>query len=147
MSYLGETWEKLHENNLLNRSKWERYIKEATFKFQVSGFHKSLNSKRQVEIMVIKYSLSYILSLYSYSRQESFSYMAFQGPIELKNPEVTMMVSLSIPTFILLSETTQRFMKNMTNPLRLTSRSSPNSNPPISADTLVPLSLQTPSHR
>ncbi|KAI0785684.1 tRNA guanosine-2'-O-methyltransferase [Abortiporus biennis] len=65
----GKTYEELHNANRLNVPKWEKYIEDTSFKFEVSAYNHSIPQKRQREVV------------------ENFSYMALLGKIDMKNPE------------------------------------------------------------
>ncbi|KAJ3484176.1 hypothetical protein NLI96_g5827 [Meripilus lineatus] len=67
----GRTYAEVHEENRKNASKWEQYIENTTFKFDVSAYNHSIPQRRQRDIV------------------ESFSYMALLGKIEMKDPQVT----------------------------------------------------------
>ncbi|PFH46176.1 hypothetical protein AMATHDRAFT_77781 [Amanita thiersii Skay4041] len=65
----GGTYRELHEANRANRALWERFIPDTSFKFIVSAYNHTIPQARQTEII------------------ESFSYMDFQGKIDMKNPD------------------------------------------------------------
>ncbi|KAF9054991.1 tRNA guanosine-2'-O-methyltransferase [Hymenopellis radicata] len=66
------TYEQVHAINLENRSKWEKYIPDTSFKFIITGFNHTIPQRRQREVV------------------ETFSYMGFLGKIDMKNPEITL---------------------------------------------------------
>ncbi|KIK67133.1 hypothetical protein GYMLUDRAFT_155754 [Collybiopsis luxurians FD-317 M1] len=68
----GASYEELHSCNRANRSLWERYIPETSFKFIVSAYNHKIPQRRQKEVI------------------ESFSYMGFMGQIDMKNPELSL---------------------------------------------------------
>ncbi|KAJ7593860.1 RNA methylase [Mycena floridula] len=65
----GSSYDELHAQNQANRPLWQRYA-ETSFKFIVSAYNHKIHQSRQREVV------------------ESFSYMGFQGKIDLKNPEI-----------------------------------------------------------
>jgi len=68
----GETYDKLHTANQANRAKWSPYIPSTSFKFIVSGYNYKIPQRRQREVI------------------ESFAYMDFLGPIDMKSPEIVL---------------------------------------------------------
>jgi tRNA (guanine10-N2)-methyltransferase len=66
----GSSYEELHERNLAARPKWEKYMPDTSFKFFVNGYNQSIPQRRQREVV------------------EAFSYMAFLGKIDMKNPDI-----------------------------------------------------------
>ncbi|EPQ57163.1 tRNA guanosine-2'-O-methyltransferase [Gloeophyllum trabeum ATCC 11539] len=66
----GSTYEELHEANKGKRHLWSRYIKNTSFKFNVTAHNHTVPQWRQREVV------------------ESFSYMDFQGEIDMKNPDI-----------------------------------------------------------
>ncbi|KAF7793904.1 hypothetical protein EIP86_005026 [Pleurotus ostreatoroseus] len=75
----GKTYEEVHERTRQRSALWEKYIPDTSFKFRVDGYNHSIPQKRQTAIV------------------ESFSFMAFEGKIEMKNPEITMCVFEEYP--------------------------------------------------
>ena len=67
----GSSYEEMHRRNRDLCSRWAKYIPSTSFKFLVGGYNRSISQSRQREII------------------ESFSYMAFLGKIDMKNPEIT----------------------------------------------------------
>ncbi|OCH85102.1 tRNA guanosine-2'-O-methyltransferase [Obba rivulosa] len=70
----GATYDEVHERNRACRSQWERYVPDTSFKFVVSAYNHSIPQRRQRDVV------------------ESFSYMDFLGKIDMKSPEITMVV-------------------------------------------------------
>lgn len=68
----GSTYEQLHEANRAHRALWERYVPNTSFKFTVAAYNHSIPQARQKEVI------------------ESFSYMAFLGKIDLKEPTIAL---------------------------------------------------------
>ncbi|EGO00079.1 hypothetical protein SERLA73DRAFT_21340, partial [Serpula lacrymans var. lacrymans S7.3] len=68
----GRNYQELHERNRLVQSKWFQYAADTSFKYVVAGYNHSISQRRQREVV------------------ETFSYMAFMGKIDLKDPEVVM---------------------------------------------------------
>ncbi|TFY66268.1 hypothetical protein EVG20_g4821 [Dentipellis fragilis] len=68
----GSSYAELHEKNRALRDRWEKYVPDTSFKFFVAGFNQSIPQRRQREVV------------------EDFSYMDFQGKIDMKNPEIVM---------------------------------------------------------
>ena len=58
----------------MRSSAWEKYIEDTSFKFLVTAFNHTIPQWRQKDVV------------------ESFSYMAFRGKIEMKNPDITLAV-------------------------------------------------------
>ncbi|KAG0139522.1 hypothetical protein CROQUDRAFT_446930 [Cronartium quercuum f. sp. fusiforme G11] len=71
----ADSYEDLHKLNKSNCLSWADYVDHASFKITVTSFKATLTQARKSEII------------------ESLSYMNFQGPIILANPEVEIMVS------------------------------------------------------
>jgi len=65
------TYEAIHVKNNENEEIWAAY-KKATFKFNVTAMYHTIPETRQKSII------------------EEFSYMAYEGAIDLKRPEVTL---------------------------------------------------------
>ncbi|KZT10705.1 tRNA guanosine-2'-O-methyltransferase [Laetiporus sulphureus 93-53] len=70
----GATYEEVHEQNHLLCNAWSRYIEDTSFKFIVTAYNHTIPQSRQKDIV------------------ESFSYMGFLGKIDMKNPEIIMVV-------------------------------------------------------
>ncbi|EMD37313.1 hypothetical protein CERSUDRAFT_153886 [Gelatoporia subvermispora B] len=70
----GATYDEVHERNRLCRPQWEQYIPDTSFKFVVAAYNHSIPQRRQKDVV------------------ESFSYMDFLGKIDMKTPEITMVV-------------------------------------------------------
>ncbi|TFY76840.1 hypothetical protein EWM64_g7171 [Hericium alpestre] len=66
------SYEELHEKNRALHARWDKYAADTSFKFFVAGFNQSIPQRRQKDVV------------------ESFSYMDFQGKIDMKNPELIM---------------------------------------------------------
>ncbi|KAF8320856.1 tRNA guanosine-2'-O-methyltransferase [Clavulina sp. PMI_390] len=66
------TYASLHEINRANSHLWMQYQPSASFKFVVDSIHHRIPQKRIRETI------------------QSFSYMAWKGPIDMKNPEVVL---------------------------------------------------------
>jgi len=65
------TYEAIHVKNKENEAAWAAY-KKATFKFNVTAMYHTIPEPRQKCII------------------EEFSYMAYEGTIDLKKPEVAL---------------------------------------------------------
>jgi tRNA (guanine10-N2)-methyltransferase len=67
----GRNYDELHADNQTSRAKdlWSKYI-HTSFKFSVTGYNHTISGEYQRNIM------------------ESFSYMAYLGKIDMKNPEI-----------------------------------------------------------
>ena len=65
------TYEAIHVKNKENEAAWTAY-KKATFKFNVTAMYHTIPETRQKCII------------------EEFSYMAYEGTIDLKKPEVAL---------------------------------------------------------
>lgn len=70
----ADSYEELHARTRACREKWEQYIPDTSFKFNVLGYNQSIPQRRQREVV------------------EAFSYMDFRGKIEMKNPDATFAV-------------------------------------------------------
>ncbi|KAF8894113.1 tRNA guanosine-2'-O-methyltransferase [Infundibulicybe gibba] len=68
----GPDYATLHRGNRESRTKWECYILNTSFRFIVTAYNHKIPQSRQHEIV------------------ESFSYMDFQGKIDMKTPEITL---------------------------------------------------------
>ncbi|KDQ21877.1 hypothetical protein BOTBODRAFT_99027 [Botryobasidium botryosum FD-172 SS1] len=68
----GTSYTQLHAMNASRKHIWESYQPGTSFKFNVSSVNHTIPQARQREVM------------------ENFSYMAFQGPIDMKNPGIIM---------------------------------------------------------
>ena len=68
----GKSYEEVHERNRLRKPQWEKYIEGTSFKFMVTAFNHTIPQWRQKDVV------------------ESFSYMDFQGKIDMKNPDITL---------------------------------------------------------
>ncbi|KAI0762102.1 tRNA guanosine-2'-O-methyltransferase [Trametes elegans] len=68
----GASYEELHRQNQARAPQWEKYAAGTSFKFMVTAFNHTIPQWRQKDVV------------------ESFSYMDFQGKIEMKNPEITL---------------------------------------------------------
>ncbi|KAH9942477.1 tRNA guanosine-2'-O-methyltransferase [Epithele typhae] len=75
----GKTYDELHENTRLQKPRWEKYYVDTSFKFLITAFNHTIPQWRQTIVV------------------ESFSYMDFQGKIEMKNPEITLAVFEEYP--------------------------------------------------
>ncbi|KAG1048226.1 hypothetical protein G6F46_003602 [Rhizopus delemar] len=65
----GESYDKVHEQVKKDtRDRWQEYM-TCSFKFVVSAFGSTINAKDQLKII------------------NSFSYLGFEGPIDMKNPD------------------------------------------------------------
>ncbi|KAK9710397.1 hypothetical protein K7432_008433 [Basidiobolus ranarum] len=64
----GETYEEVHEKLKANSEKWPAYS-NCSFKFTVDAFGGTRSLQEQIEII------------------ETFSFLGFEGPIDLKNPK------------------------------------------------------------
>ncbi|TFK44254.1 tRNA guanosine-2'-O-methyltransferase [Crucibulum laeve] len=67
----GSTYEELHAANRASRPLWEKFIPDTSFRFLVTSYNHKIPQSRQREVI------------------ESFSYMDFLGPINMKNPDIT----------------------------------------------------------
>ncbi|CEG73098.1 hypothetical protein RMATCC62417_08542 [Rhizopus microsporus] len=65
----GSTYEELHAQVKKTSDRWNEYM-TCSFKFVVSAFGSTINAKDQLKII------------------NSFSYLGFEGPIDMKNPDV-----------------------------------------------------------
>ena len=70
----GKSYEEVHEQNRARSHLWEKYIEDTSFKFLVTAFNHTIPQWRQKDVV------------------ESFSYMDFQGKIDMKNPDITLTV-------------------------------------------------------
>ncbi|KAI8993886.1 tRNA guanosine-2'-O-methyltransferase [Trametes punicea] len=68
----GKTYEEVHQQNRSRVALWQRYVHDTSFKFLVTAFNHTIPQWRQREVV------------------ESFSYMDFQGKIDMKNPDITL---------------------------------------------------------
>ncbi|KAI0705097.1 tRNA guanosine-2'-O-methyltransferase [Cerioporus squamosus] len=68
----GKSYEEVHERNRLRKPQWEKYHEDTSFKFMVTAFNHTIPQWRQRDVV------------------ESFSYMDFQGKIDMKNPDITL---------------------------------------------------------
>ncbi|KAF6761256.1 RNA methylase [Ephemerocybe angulata] len=66
----GSSYEQLHEITKSNRSKWEPYVPDTSFKFFISAYNHKIPQRRQREVI------------------EGFAYMDFQGEIDMKTPQM-----------------------------------------------------------
>ncbi len=62
----------MHERNRLRKPQWEKYIADTSFKFMVTAFNHTIPQRRQRDVV------------------EGFAYMDFQGKIDMKNPDITL---------------------------------------------------------
>ena len=58
--------------NLQNKSLWERYVDNTSFRFLVTAYQHTIPQSRQKEVI------------------ESFAYMGFSGKIDMTKPELTL---------------------------------------------------------
>ncbi|ORZ15647.1 hypothetical protein BCR42DRAFT_437915 [Absidia repens] len=65
----GKTYEEVNQQVIANKAKWADY-QHSSFKFSVSAFGWTLTAKEQLDII------------------NSFSYLGFEGDIDLKDPQV-----------------------------------------------------------
>ncbi|KAI9313806.1 hypothetical protein BX666DRAFT_2140306, partial [Dichotomocladium elegans] len=65
----GKTYEDVHEEVKSRPERWDAY-KDVSFKFTVSAFNSTVSRDRQLSVI------------------NSFSYLGFEGPIDMKNPAV-----------------------------------------------------------
>lgn len=65
----GETYEQVHEQVKSNPERWPQY-QDVSFKFVVSAFNSTISKEDQLSII------------------NSFSYLGFEGPIDMKNASV-----------------------------------------------------------
>ncbi|KAH9892792.1 tRNA guanosine-2'-O-methyltransferase [Cubamyces lactineus] len=68
----GKTYEELHRENRSRASQWQKYAADTSFKFMVTAFNHTIPQWRQKDVV------------------EGFSYMDFQGKIDMKNPEIVL---------------------------------------------------------
>ncbi|KAL0956084.1 hypothetical protein HGRIS_002253 [Hohenbuehelia grisea] len=68
----GSTYEELHNSTRAHKSLWDPYQQDTSFRFFVTAYNHTIPQSRQRQIM------------------EDFSYMAYLGKIELKQPELVM---------------------------------------------------------
>jgi hypothetical protein len=69
----GATYEELHEyNRVHSHSRWDRYVEDTSFKFNINGYMHTIPKKRQRDVV------------------ERFSYMAFKGKIDMTNPDIVL---------------------------------------------------------
>ncbi|CDO69224.1 hypothetical protein BN946_scf185042.g126 [Trametes cinnabarina] len=68
----GRTYEEVHERNQMRAPQWQKYVDDTSFKFLVTAFNHTIPQWRQRDVV------------------ESFSYMDFQGKIDMKNPDITL---------------------------------------------------------
>ncbi|KAI0821690.1 tRNA guanosine-2'-O-methyltransferase [Trametes gibbosa] len=68
----GRTYDELHLRNRSCTQQWEKYATNTSFKFLVTAFNHTIPQWRQKDVV------------------ESFDYMDWQGKIDMKNPEVTL---------------------------------------------------------
>ena len=68
----GSSYDEVHEQNRLRKPRWEKYVEDTSFKFLVTAFNHTVPQWRQKNVV------------------ESFSYMDFQGKIEMKTPDITL---------------------------------------------------------
>lgn len=69
----GPTYEAAQaqmQTDQASQARWQPFIETTSFKFIISAFNSTVDSKRQWEIM------------------ESFAFMGYRGPISLKNPDI-----------------------------------------------------------
>lgn len=70
----GSTYPAVFEQTQRCRHLWQRYIENTSFRFTVSAYNHTIPLRRQKEVV------------------ETFSFMDFQGPIDLKTPELVLSV-------------------------------------------------------
>ena len=68
----GPTYEHVYEQTRRNSPLWFKYIPNTTFRFTVSGFNRNITLARQKEVV------------------ETFSFMALEGRIDMKNAELNL---------------------------------------------------------
>jgi tRNA (guanine10-N2)-methyltransferase len=68
----GTTYETLHAENLKKQEAWNKYRLDTMFKFSVISFNHTIPNRRQREII------------------NGFAYMGWEGKIDMKTPEVTL---------------------------------------------------------
>jgi tRNA (guanine10-N2)-methyltransferase len=68
----GFSYQALHIANRQNETLWHRYIKDTSFRFQVTAYNHTIPQSRQRDVI------------------ESFAYMGFLGKIDMKTPDITL---------------------------------------------------------
>ena len=70
----GATYDEVHARTREISSLWKHFIPYTSFKFLVEGYNRSISQRQQRDIV------------------ESFSFMALEGKIEMKDPDETFCV-------------------------------------------------------
>jgi tRNA (guanine10-N2)-methyltransferase len=78
---------EVHENNRRSAPLWQKYVPNTSFKFVINGYNHTVPKRRQRDVVVYIVLLR-VYCTASLMAQESFSYMAFEGKIDLQNPEI-----------------------------------------------------------
>ena len=66
----GPSYSEMHQRTRENKHLYERFVESTPFRFTVSAYNHTIPLRRQKEIV------------------ESFSFMGFKGPVDMKNPEL-----------------------------------------------------------
>ncbi|KAI5120311.1 hypothetical protein M0805_005815 [Coniferiporia weirii] len=70
----GPSYESVYRQTRENAHLWARYVEDTSFRFTVSAYNHSIPLRRAKEVV------------------ESFSFMGFKGPVDLKTPELSLAV-------------------------------------------------------